>query len=63
MSAKALLLHNPTHSEEITDAIAGKVIPGRCSGYREIREAIHEAAASGTEVQYEHRVFTAQKLG
>lgn len=46
MSAKALLLHNPTPTqEEIKRAIAGNIC--RCSGYREIREAIHEAAASG----------------
>ena len=46
MSAKALLLHNPNHTqEEIKRAIAGNIC--RCSGYREIREAIHEAAASG----------------
>ena len=46
MSAKALLLHNHNPSqEEITRAIAGNIC--RCSGYREIREAIHEAAASG----------------
>ena len=46
MSAKALLLHNPNPTqEEINRAIAGNIC--RCSGYREIREAIHEAAASG----------------
>ena len=46
MSAKALLLHNPNPTqEEIKRAIAGNIC--RCSGYREIREAIHEAAASG----------------
>ena len=45
MSAKALLLHNPNPTqEEINRAIAGNIC--RCSGYREIREAIHEAAAS-----------------
>lgn len=45
MSAKALL-HNPNPTqEEIKRAIAGNIC--RCSGYREIREAIHEAAASG----------------
>ena len=47
MSAKALLLHNPNPTqEEIKRAIAGNIC--RCSGYREIREAIHEAAASGS---------------
>lgn len=62
MSAKALLLHNPNPTqEEINRAIAGNIC--RCSGYREIREAIHERPPAGTEVQYEHRVFTAQKLG
>ena len=46
MSAKALLLHNPNPTqEEIKRAIAGNIC--RCSGYREIREAIHEADASG----------------
>ena len=46
MSAKALLLHNPNPTqEEIKRAIAGNIC--RCSGYREIREASHEAAASG----------------
>ena len=46
MSAKALLLHHPNPTqEEIKRAIAGNIC--RCSGYREIREAIHEAAASG----------------
>lgn len=46
MSAKALLLHNPNPTqEEINRAIAGNIC--RCSGCREIREAIHEAAASG----------------
>ena len=46
MSAKALLLHNPNPTqEEIKRAIAGNIC--RCSGYLEIREAIHEAAASG----------------
>ena len=46
MSAKALLLHNPNPTqEEINRAIAGNIC--RCSGYQEIREAIHEAAASG----------------
>lgn len=46
MSAKALLLHNPNPTqEEIKRAIAGNIC--RCSGYREIREAIHEAAVSG----------------
>ena len=40
MSAKALLLHNPNPTqEEIKRAIAGNIC--RCSGYREIREAIH----------------------
>lgn len=46
MSAKALLLHNPNPTqEEIKRAIAGNIC--RCSGYREIREAIQEAAESG----------------
>ncbi|QBE96796.1 Nicotinate dehydrogenase small FeS subunit [Blautia producta] len=46
MSAKALLLHNPTPTqEEIKRAIAGNIC--RCSGYREIKDAIQEAAESG----------------
>lgn len=46
MSAKARLLHNPNPTqEEIKRAIAGNIC--RCSGYREIREAIQEAAESG----------------
>ena len=41
MSAKALLLHNPNPTqEEINRAIAGNIC--RCSGYREIREAIQK---------------------
>ena len=45
MSAKALLLHNPTPTqEEIKRAIAGNIC--RCSGYREIKDAIQEAAES-----------------
>ena len=43
MSAKALLMENPHPSEEeIKRAIAGNIC--RCSGYREIREAIKSAA-------------------
>ena len=46
MSAKALLLHNPNPTqEEIKRAIAGNIC--RCSGYREIKDAIQEAAESG----------------
>lgn len=45
MSAKVLLLHNPTPTqEEIKRAIAGNIC--RCSGYREIKDAIQEAAES-----------------
>lgn len=45
MSAKALLLHNPNPTqEEIKRAIAGNIC--RCSGYREIKDAIQEAAES-----------------
>lgn len=48
LSAKALLMKNPHPSdEEIRRAIAGNVC--RCSGYREIRAAIRQAA--GEEAQ------------
>ncbi len=43
MSAKALLLKNPHPSdEEIRHALAGNIC--RCSGYKEIRSAVAEAA-------------------
>lgn len=43
MSAKALLLKNPHPSdEEIRHALAGNIC--RCSGYKEIRAAVAEAA-------------------
>ena len=43
MSAKALLMENPHPTdEEIRRAIAGNIC--RCSGYREIREAIKSAS-------------------
>ena len=46
MSAKALLMENPHPTdEEITRAISGNIC--RCSGYREIRAAIREAADEG----------------
>nr|WP_295277499.1 (2Fe-2S)-binding protein [uncultured Blautia sp.] len=46
MSAKALLMKvpNPT-DEQIKRALAGNIC--RCSGYREIREAVREAADAG----------------
>ncbi|MCJ7837181.1 (2Fe-2S)-binding protein [Cuneatibacter sp. NSJ-177] len=48
LSAKALLMENPNPSdEEIRMAIAGNIC--RCSGYREIRAAIREAADSARE--------------
>lgn len=47
MSAKALLMENPKPTdEEIKRAISGNIC--RCSGYREIKEAIR-AAADGEE--------------
>lgn len=47
MSAKALLMENPKPTdEEIKKAISGNIC--RCSGYREIKEAIR-AAADGEE--------------
>ncbi len=46
MSAKALLMKNPHPSdEEIRRALAGNIC--RCSGYREIREAVKSAADQG----------------
>lgn len=48
MSAKALLMENPHPTkEEIQRAIAGNIC--RCSGYREIKEAIHDAAQGEEE--------------
>lgn len=48
MSAKALLMSNPHPSEEeIKRAIAGNIC--RCSGYKEIKAAIKEAALSQGE--------------
>lgn len=46
MSAKALLMKNPDPSdEEIRRALAGNIC--RCSGYREITEAVKAAAQQG----------------
>lgn len=46
MSAKALLMKVPDPTDEqIKMALAGNVC--RCSGYREIREAVREAADAG----------------
>ncbi len=46
MSAKALLMKNPDPSdEEIRRALAGNIC--RCSGYREIIEAVKAAAQQG----------------
>ncbi len=48
MSAKALLMENPHPTEEeIKKAISGNIC--RCSGYREIKEAI-KSVADGEEV-------------
>lgn len=48
MSAKALLMENPHPTEEeIKRAIAGNIC--RCSGYREIKEAIKDAAEHSGE--------------
>lgn len=50
MSAKALLMENPNPSEEeIKRAIAGNLC--RCSGYREIKEAIREAASGEGDME------------
>ena len=48
MSGKALLMRNPHPTdEEIRRAIAGNTC--RCSGYKEIRQAIKDAADAGKE--------------
>ena len=48
MSGKALLMRNPHPTdEEIRMAIAGNIC--RCSGYKEIRQAIRDAADAGKE--------------
>ena len=48
MSGKALLMRNPHPTdEEIRRAIAGNIC--RCSGYKEIRQAIKDAADAGKE--------------
>ena len=48
MSAKALLMRNPHPTdEEIRMAIADNIC--RCSGYKEIRQAIRDAADAGKE--------------
>lgn len=48
MSGKALLMRNPHPTdEEIRRAIAGNIC--RCSGYKEIRQAIKDAAEAGKE--------------
>lgn len=48
MSIKALLLKNPSPTpEEVKLAIAGNIC--RCTGYREIKEAVQEAAQTGGE--------------
>ena len=48
MSGKALLMRNPHPTdEEIRMAIAGNIC--RCSGYKEIRQAIKDAADAGKE--------------
>ena len=48
MSGKALLMRNPHPTDEvIRRAIAGNIC--RCSGYKEIRQAIKDAADAGKE--------------
>lgn len=43
LSVKALLMHNPNPTDdEVNRAIAGNIC--RCTGYREIRKAVQEAA-------------------
>ena len=45
MMAKALLDHNPSpNRDEIVDALAGNIC--RCTGYRPIVAAVHDAAAA-----------------
>ena len=53
MSAKALLMHNPSPSiEEIKEAIAGNIC--RCSGYAQIISAVSEASDTMVKREADH---------